>query len=87
MWTRLAERLRRDAEIFAESLEREGADGWMTALAEARLRTYQAEPHKRHLECPYCWIVEGTKSILKPVPGVIEAIGCSSCASEYRLEE
>jgi hypothetical protein len=87
MWTRLADRLRKDAEIFAETL---GKESLTHGLRHWPLRDWAAisrKPHKRSLECPYCWIVDGTKSVLKPVLGTTEAISCSACGSEYPLEE
>jgi hypothetical protein len=87
MWTQLARRLVRDAELFAQTVVKESPDALQKSRALARLRSYQAEPHQRPLECPYCWVVAGTKSVLKPVPGPSEAINCPGCGSEYLLEE
>jgi len=83
---RLVKRLRNDAENFADSLVKESMDPGIKTVAISRLITYQPEVHKRPLECPYCWIIDGTKRSLEPTAGPIEAIGCSTCGSEYSLD-
>jgi hypothetical protein len=56
------------------------------AAAESRLDQYK--PHlQRPLECPYCWIINGTHSVLTPVSGAIHAIGCERCGCEYPLDD
>lgn len=54
--------------------------------ASERLADYKPELHTRMLDCPYCWIVEAKRIKLIPVPGPVEAVACSNCASEYSLE-
>ena len=86
MWTRLVKQLRNDAESFAKSLMEESLDPQIWRATSTRLATYQPEAHKRPLDCPYCWIIEGEKRSLQPVPGPTQAIACSTCGSEYPLE-
>jgi len=57
----------------------------LATTASNRLKDYEPKMH-RPLNCPYCWIMDGKRIVLRPVPGSTHAVHCWNCQAEYGIE-
>lgn len=52
-------------------------------MAPVRLEIYHLELLRHPPFCPYCWMLEGRRTPLKPMLAEAEALGCEVCGSAY----
>ncbi len=52
-------------------------------LARVRFDIYSLELHRHPPYCPYCWMLRGRRTLLKPMLEDAGALSCEICGSAY----